>query len=265
MFANIPESGHPCSKDLLPFTAVDNISWQMHKGEILGLVGESGCGKSTLARSILGLIRPTSGTISFEGKITGSAEGIARDDIVQFVQTVFQDPYGSFNPRHLAERLVAEPLFLRHDLSKNDKRDQVHKALTDVGLSSGDAGKYAHEFSGGQRQRLAIARAIVNSPKLVIADEPVSALDVSIRAQILDLIIELRERLELAWLFISHDLSVVHAICDTVMIMKDGKIVESGPTKHVYANPGDAYTSALINAAPDLRSAIELRSLKPVY
>lgn len=243
-----------------PFKAVDDVSWQMGKAEILGLVGESGCGKSTMARSLLGLVKPATGSIAFENRIIGSPDGIARDDIVQFVQTVFQDPYGSFNPRHVAERLVAEPLFTRNDLSKSDKRELVQGALKDVGLESADAEKYPHEFSGGQRQRLAIARAIVNSPKLIIADEPVSALDVSIRAQILDLIIELRERLGVAWLFISHDLSVVQAICDNVMIMKDGKILENGDTKTVYAKASNAYTKALIKAAPDLRSAIKLRS-----
>ncbi len=243
-----------------PFKAVDRVSWQMDKAEILGLVGESGCGKSTMARSLLGLIKPADGTIAFEGKVIGSPDGIARADIVQFVQTVFQDPYGSFNPRHVAERLVAEPLFTRTDLSKSDKRELVQEALNDVGLTSADGDKYPHEFSGGQRQRLAIARAIVNRPKLIIADEPVSALDVSIRAQILDLIIELREKLSVAWLFISHDLSVVQAICDNVMIMKDGNILESGNTKAVYAEAKNPYTRALIKAAPDLSNAIRLRS-----
>lgn len=243
-----------------PFRAVDGINWQMAPGEILGLVGESGCGKSTMARSLLGLMKPSEGAIEFQGKVICSPDGVKRDDIVQFVQTVFQDPYGSFNPRHIAERLVAEPLYTRHDLSKTDKRELVHQALQDVGLSSNDAEKYPHEFSGGQRQRLAIARAIVNSPKLIIADEPVSALDVSIRAQILDLIIELRERLGVAWLFISHDLSVVRAICDNVMIMKNGKILEQGITGKIYENAANPYTKALIEAAPDLRSAIKNRS-----
>lgn len=242
-----------------PFKAVDGVSWQMDKAEILGLVGESGCGKSTMARSLLGLIKPADGTIAFEGKVIGSPDSIARADIVQFVQTVFQDPYGSFNPRHMAERLVAEPLFTRSDLSKSDKRDLVQEALKDVGLTNADGDKYPHEFSGGQRQRLAIARAIVNRPKLIIADEPVSALDVSIRAQILDLIIELREKLSVAWLFISHDLSVVQAICDNVMIMRDGNILESGNTKAVYTEARNPYTRALIKAAPDLSKAIELR------
>ena len=207
----------------VPFRAVDNVSWKMQKGEILGLVGESGCGKSTLSRTLLGLMKPAAGQIFFEGQLIGSPDLVRREAIVEFVQAVFQDPYSSFNPRHTAERLVGEPLFLRHGMQKSQKRELVVKALEDVGLAASDLAKYPHEFSGGQRQRLAIARAIVNSPKLIIADEPVSALDVSIRAQILDLIIELRERLGLAWLFVSHDLSVVQTICDNVMIMKAGR------------------------------------------
>ncbi len=243
----------------VPFRAVDNVSWKMQKGEILGLVGESGCGKSTLSRTLLGLMQPAAGQIFFEGQLIGSPDGIQREAIVEFVQAVFQDPYSSFNPRHTAERLVGEPLFLRHAMQRSQKRELVVKALEDVGLAASDLAKYPHEFSGGQRQRLAIARAIVNSPKLIIADEPVSALDVSIRAQILDLIIELRERLGLAWLFVSHDLSVVQTICDNVMIMKAGKIVEKGSVVSVYSKPAHTYTSELIEAAPNLARAIELR------
>lgn len=243
-----------------PFRAVDQVSWKLHKGEILGLVGESGCGKSTMARCLLGLMRPTDGQISFEGSVVEDKNFTAREEIIQFVQAVFQDPYGSFNPRQNAERLVSEPLFLQKQLSKNEKREKVIFALESVGLASSDLGKYAHEFSGGQRQRLAIARAIVNDPKLIIADEPVSALDVSIRAQVLDLIIELRERLGLAWLFISHDLSVVQALCDNVMIMKYGKILEHGTASQIYTRPKEKYTRELISAAPDLAAALAERS-----
>lgn len=243
-----------------PFRAVDDVSWKMDRAEILGLVGESGCGKSTMARALLGLITPTKGDIRFVGNTGGIGANPAGMPGSGFVQAVFQDPYGSFNPRHTAERLVAEPLFVEATLSRPEKRERVVNALEDVGLASSDLGKYAHEFSGGQRQRLAIARAIVNNPRLIIADEPVSALDVSIRAQILDLIIELRERLGLAWLFISHDLSVVRAICDNVMIMKDGRILERGPAERVYDQPKEAYTADLIKAAPDLASTIKLRN-----
>jgi len=239
-----------------PFRAVNEVSLEIHRGEILGLVGESGSGKTTLSRSLLGLSTPASGEIHFEEKLVGDQNGVSREEIVQFVQAVFQDPYGSFNPRHRAERLVSEPLFLRKDLNQADKQELAFKAMEDVGISPSEGGKYAHEFSGGQRQRLAIARAIVNSPKLIVADEPVSALDVSIRAQVLDLIIELRERLDIAWLFVSHDLSVVHALCDNVMIMKNGKIVEKGNVTQIYNSPEQSYTRDLISAAPDLSDAL---------
>lgn len=243
-----------------PFKAVDDVSFEMHDGEILGLVGESGCGKSTLSRAVLGLMRPASGQILSAGKVLNSPGTLNTQGIVHLAQAVFQDPYGSFNPRHTAERLVAEPLFLDNIASRAEKRMQVTEALESVGLSASDLGKYPHEFSGGQRQRLAIARAIVNHPRLIVADEPVSALDVSIRAQILDLIVELRERKGLAWLFISHDLAVVHALCDTVMVMQHGRIVESGPAKALYAAPGEAYTKQLISAAPDLAAALTRRT-----
>ena len=243
-----------------PFRAVDDVSFDMGDGEILGLVGESGCGKSTLSRTVLGLMRPAGGRILSRGEALNTPETLDTKRIVHLAQAVFQDPYGSFNPRHTAERLVAEPLFVDRIASRAEKRDRVTEALESVGLSAADLGKYPHEFSGGQRQRLAIARAIVNHPRLIVADEPVSALDVSIRAQILDLIIELRERKGLAWLFISHDLSVVHALCDTVMVMQHGRIVEAGPAKQLYAAPKETYTRELISAAPDLAAALARRT-----
>ena len=248
-----------------PFRAIDDVSFEMQDGEILGLVGESGCGKSTLSRTVLGLMRPVSGKILSKGEMLNTPERLDTKGIVHLAQAVFQDPYGSFNPRHTAERLVAEPLFLDRIASRAEKRARVVEAMESVGLAAHDLGKYPHEFSGGQRQRLAIARAIVNHPRLIVADEPVSALDVSIRAQILDLIVELRERKGLAWLFISHDLSVVHALCDTVMVMQHGKIVEAGPAKPLYAAPKQAYTKELISAAPDLDAALKsrLKSAKP--
>jgi len=242
------------------FRTVDQVSFTIHQGEILGLVGESGCGKSTLSRCLLGLMPPVSGSVEFENRTVADGEGVDRSEIVKFVQAVFQDPYGSFNPRQKAERLVTEPLFMRQGQSVSEKRDWAVQALEEVGLAASDLGKYPHEFSGGQRQRLAIARAIINRPKLIVADEPVSALDVSIRAQVLDLIMELRERLELAWLFVSHDLSVVRALCDNVMVMQNGRMLEKGPVESIYDNPEASYTRQLIEAAPDLSRAIALRS-----
>ena len=240
----------------IPFRAVDQLSFELYPGHSLGLVGESGCGKSTLARAILGLERPNGGHIVFDGTdfATATDEEIKRAR--RNIQVVFQDPYGSFNPRHKVARLVAEPLHLMEAMSDKEKRDRVAKVLVETGLATSDMDKYAHEFSGGQRQRIAIARALITQPKLIIADEPVSALDVSIRAQVLDLLSDLQDRLGLAYLFISHDLSVVRAITDDVLVMNQGIIVEHGPTAQVFDHPADDYTKKLVTAAPDLERAI---------
>ncbi|ESY74757.1 dipeptide ABC transporter ATP-binding protein [Mesorhizobium sp. M0051] len=240
--------------------AVDQVSLSMAPGQSLALVGRSGCGKSTLARMILALDRPSSGTIRFRGEtITGKSEAElkpARRDM----QVVFQDPYGSFDPRQKVEKLVAEPL---HVLDKKptraERREMVAHALHEVGLDQRDMDKYPHEFSGGQRQRLSIARAIITRPKLVVADEPVSALDVSIRAQILDLFAELNQKLGIAYLFITHDLTVARAITDEVLVMHDGKIVERGKTSDVLDHPQSEAAKALVTAAPDLYRAIARR------
>ncbi|MFD1982976.1 ABC transporter ATP-binding protein [Mesorhizobium newzealandense] len=240
--------------------AVDDVSLSMAPGQSVALVGRSGCGKSTLARIILALDRPSSGTIRFRGEtITGRNEAElkpARRDM----QVVFQDPYGSFDPRQKVEKLVAEPL---HVLDKKptraERREMVAHALHEVGLDQRDMDKYPHEFSGGQRQRLSIARAIITRPKLVVADEPVSALDVSIRAQILDLFAELNQKLGIAYLFITHDLTVARAITDEVLVMHDGKIVERGKTNEVLDHPQSEAAKALVTAAPDLHRAITRR------
>ncbi len=243
-----------------PIRAVDNVSLSLTPGQSVALVGRSGCGKSTLARMILALDKSTSGTIRFRGEtITGKSEAdlkAARRDM----QVVFQDPYGSFDPRQKVAKLVAEPL---HVLEKKpapaERREMVAHALHEVGLSPRDMDKYPHEFSGGQRQRLSIARAIITRPKLVVADEPVSALDVSIRAQILDLFAELNQKLGIAYLFITHDLTVARAITDEVLVMHDGKIVERGKTGNVLDHPQSEAARALVAAAPDLHRAIARR------
>ncbi|MER8481815.1 dipeptide ABC transporter ATP-binding protein [Mesorhizobium sp. M1322] len=240
--------------------AVDDVSFSIDPGQSVALVGRSGCGKSTLARMVLALDGPTSGTIRFRGQvITGKSEAElkpARRDM----QVVFQDPYGSFDPRQKVEKLVAEPLHVLEKKPTNtERREMVAKALHEVGLSPRDMDKYPHEFSGGQRQRLSIARAIITRPKLVVADEPVSALDVSIRAQILDLFAELNQKLGVAYLFITHDLTVARAITDQVMIMHDGKIVERGRTSEVLDHPQSEAAKALVAAAPDLHRAIARR------
>ncbi|KZL21035.1 Glutathione import ATP-binding protein GsiA [Pseudovibrio axinellae] len=240
--------------------AVQHVSFDLAPRQSLGLVGESGCGKSTLARTILGLTPPEGGRIQFLGKNPYTISHSDRQDLQLGIQAVFQDPYGSFDPRHTVERTVGEPLHLmRKDFSRLQRRKRVHEVLESVGLSSADANKYPHEFSGGQRQRIAIARALVTNPSLIVADEPVSALDVSIRAQILDLFADLRDRLGMAYLFISHDLSVVQAITDRVIVMNAGRIVEEGPTEEVFTRPKHPYTQVLVAAAPDLNEALHKR------
>ncbi|TIL68896.1 ABC transporter ATP-binding protein [Mesorhizobium sp.] len=247
-------------KRAVPTRAVDDVSFSINPGQSVALVGRSGCGKSTLARMVLALDGPTSGTIRFRGEvITGKSEAElkpARRDM----QVVFQDPYGSFDPRQKVEKLVAEPLHVLEKRPTNaERREMVAKALHEVGLGPRDMDKYPHEFSGGQRQRLSIARAIITRPKLVVADEPVSALDVSIRAQILDLFAELNQKLGVAYLFITHDLTVARAITDQVMIMHAGKIVERGKTSEVLDHPQSEAAKALVAAAPDLHRAIARR------
>ena len=243
-----------------PFRAVDGVSFSMKPGQSVALVGRSGCGKSTLARMILALDRPTSGEIRFLGEtLTGKDEAELKP-ARRNMQVVFQDPYGSFDPRHKVERLVSEPLHvLDRQPSATERRDMVAAALHEVGLRPEDMDKYPHEFSGGQRQRISIARAIITRPRLVVADEPVSALDVSIRAQILDLFADLNQRLGVAYLFITHDLTVARAITDEVMVMHDGRIVEEGRTADVLDHPQSQAAKDLVDAAPDLRRAIRRR------
>ena len=242
------------------FRAVDNVSLRIEAGENVGLVGESGCGKSTLKRAILGLDPLTSGRVSINGETFAAPGHHPSAAQRRHVQAVFQDPYASFNPRHRVERLVAEPFHLVSPKpSAAQKRHAVEAALEKVGLTASDADKYIHEFSGGQRQRIAIARALIVEPALVILDEAVSALDVSIRAQILDLLADLSDRLAISYLFISHDLSVVRAITDRVMVMQAGRIVEEGPTARLFENPENAYTKSLIAATPDLERTLSAR------
>ena len=242
------------------FRAVDDVSFSIHQGQSVALVGRSGCGKSTLARMILALDRPTGGAIRLDGIEVNALAEAALKPSRRKMQVVFQDPYGSFDPRHKVERLVAEPLHLMEKQpSAAERRDMVAAALAEVGLAPKDMDKYPHEFSGGQRQRISIARAIITRPKLVVADEPVSALDVSIRAQILDLFADLNGRLGVAYLFITHDLTVARAITDEVMVMHEGRIVERGRTADVLDHPQSGAAKALVDAAPDLARALARR------
>ncbi len=235
------------------FRAVDCVSFDIHEGESVGLVGESGCGKSTLTRALLGLMPLHSGTICLAGESVTTMQEVSIQ-ARRLMQVVFQDPYGSFNPRHKVGRLVSEPL---HVLDRKptaiEVLKRVEEVLISVGMRPEDRDKYIHEFSGGQRQRIAIARSLVIHPEIVILDEAVSALDVSVRAQVLELLDSLAAEQGLAYLFISHDLSVVQRVTDRVMVMRHGQIVERGNTAGVFANPQHPYTRELISAAPVLQ------------
>ncbi|MBP0482752.1 ABC transporter ATP-binding protein [Sagittula salina] len=231
----------------LPFTAVQGVSFDLRRGERLGLVGESGCGKSTLTRTLLGLEPRATGRITLDGQ---AVDPHRPDSAVQRrIQVVFQDPYGSFDPRHRVARLLAEPY---HLLGHAPPPGAIDRALAEVGLSPRDARRHIHAFSGGQRQRLAIARALIIRPEVIVLDEAVSALDVRVRAQILDLLAQLSQRHRLTWIFISHDLSVVRQVTDRVLVMCQGKIVEDAPTETLFAAPRHPYTRALLEAAPKL-------------
>ncbi len=240
------------SAEKKPIRAVDGVSFSIRKGETLGLVGESGCGKTTAGKSILRLIEPTSGQIIFKGQDILSLEREAMRKLRPHMQFIFQDPYESLNPRMKVGEIVGEGLEVHGIARGKEKMRKVSQILEQVGLHPQDASRYAHEFSGGQRQRIGIARAISLHPELVVADEPVSALDVSIQAQILNLLTDLRNQLGLTYLFISHDLRIVKHISDRIAVMYMGKIVEMANSDDLFKRPLHPYTQILLKAIPKL-------------
>jgi oligopeptide/dipeptide ABC transporter ATP-binding protein len=230
--------------------AVEDVSFDLPRGQVLGLVGESGSGKTTVGRLVLRLLEPTDGSIVFEGTDITRATGRAMREVRRGIQIVFQDPFGSLNPRMTVRRIVGEGLYL-HGLARGKAREErIRDLLARVGLSPGFADRYPHEFSGGQRQRIGIARALAVEPRLLIADEPVSALDVSIQAQVLNLLQDLKDEFRLSMVIISHDLGVVHHVADHVAVMYLGRVMEIGPAEALYDDPCHPYTEALLGSMP---------------
>ncbi|MEQ1734778.1 MAG: ATP-binding cassette domain-containing protein, partial [Bacteroidia bacterium] len=253
--------GKPTAK----YTAVKDVSFDVFPGETLGLVGESGCGKTTLGRAILKLIQPTAGQILFEGKDIASLDAKALQAIRKDIQIIFQDPYSSLNPRLTIGEALMEPMRVHHIFNTDEERKQrVYQLLKRVNMLESHFNRYPHEFSGGQRQRICIARALVLNPKFIICDESVSALDVSVQAQVLNLLNELKDEFKLSYIFISHNLSVVKFMSDRMIVMNAGEIEELGTPDVIYNNPKSAYTQRLINALPkgelsDIQRAVQRR------
>ena len=254
----------PVKKGLLRRTvgyvkAVDGVSFKIAAGQTLGLVGESGCGKTTVARSIVRLVPATEGQVIFEQMDVLSADKVRLRQLRRQISLIFQDPFGSLNPRMTVGNIVGEPLKVQRRVARSELVERVAVLLSKVGLSPSHINRYPHEFSGGQRQRIGVARALALEPKLVICDEPVSALDVSIQSQILNLLKDLQEEFGLTYLFIAHDLAVVEFFCDVVAVMYMGKIVEQAAAEELYRNPLHPYTRALMSAIPQVEPSLRCR------
>jgi oligopeptide transport system ATP-binding protein len=237
-------------REVASVKAVDDVSLTVNRGETLGLVGESGCGKSTLCRTILQLLTPSEGSVKFEGTELAGVSRRTLRPLRREMQMIFQDPYASLNPRKRVGQIVGDPLKLQGVASGDDLKVRVQELLERVGLSPEHYNRFPHEFSGGQRQRIGVARALALKPKLIVADEPVSALDVSIQAQIINLLEDLQEEFGLTYIFVAHDLSVVRHVSDRIAVMYLGKVVESAPADQLYSNPVHPYTIALLSAVP---------------
>ncbi len=246
-----PIRGGVIARKVADVKAVNGVSFDLYPGETLGLVGESGCGKSTLGRTLMRLEEPTGGRVLFEGKDLAHAKGKELFDLRAEIQMIFQDPYSSLNPRLPVRDIVIEPLEVHKMGTASERLDKVVALCRRVGLKEEVIGRYPHEFSGGQRQRVGIARALALEPKVIVADEPVSALDVSVQAQVINLMVELQKELGLTYIFISHDLSVVEYISDSIAIMYLGRIVETGKKETIFSNPTHPYTRALISSVPN--------------
>lgn len=247
---HFPITGGILGRPVSSVKAVDGVSFTVNKGETLGIVGESGCGKSTTGRMLMRLIDPSEGKVTFEDRELTSLSNSEMRKIRREMQMVFQDPFASLNPRHTVEKILEEPLKVHGMGSAKERKKRVHELLNIVGLSSYHAKRYPHQFSGGQRQRIGIARALMTKPKLIIADEPVSALDVSIQSQVLNLMQDLQKEFGLTYIFIAHDLGVVRHISDRVGVMYLGKMVELSNSETLYENPLHPYTEALLSAVP---------------
>ena len=260
LIVDFPVFGGILQKEIDQVHAVKNVSFELYKGETLGIVGESGSGKSTLGNAILNVLRLTAPDVKISGKINLNIDdnqieisNLSRSESKPFrkhIQMIFQDPYSSLNPRMLVKDIIREPLDINTNLSTNEKNEKVNWLLDKVGLSSEQATRYPHEFSGGQRQRIGIARSLATEPEIIIADEPVSALDVSIQAQIINLMMDLQEEFNLSIIFIAHDLSVVKHISDRIGVMYNGELVEINKTDDIFDKPSHDYTKELLRAIP---------------